>query len=468
MKQLWTGRLDGAPDGKAAAFNASLSFDRRLAAQDVRCSIAWSGALARAGVISAGEAQEMKRGLEEAAREFAEGRFPFAETDEDIHTAVERRLGELIGETAGKLHTGRSRNDQVATDFRMWIMGETDRVAADLRGVQKALLVRAERDLGVVMPGYTHTQRAQPVLLAHWWLSHFWALERDHARMVDVKRHAAVCPLGSGALAGTSFAIDREALAKDLGFESASPNSIDAVSDRDFAAEFLFCAALIGVHVSRLADALILFGSSEFGFIEISDSFATGSSLMPQKKNPDALELARGKSGRLIGLLTGLLATLKGLPSAYDKDLQEDKPPVFEAADTIESVLPVLGGLIESLAVSGGRMAAAVDDGMLSVDLAEYLVGKGVPFRTAHSAAGRAVRRALELGVPLSRMEWKEFHEIHSSFGRDLAEVFTVEGALARRDSEGGTAPEAVKRQIHLAREIISRASSEPSDWEFR
>jgi argininosuccinate lyase len=457
MKQLWTGRLDGALDGKAAALNSSLSVDRRLAVQDVRGSIAWANGLARAGVLTAGEAQELKRGLEQVARELADGSFPFAETDEDIHTAVERRLGELVGETAGKLHTGRSRNDQVATDFRMWVMEETDRAAADLRGVQKALVDRAERDFGIVMPGYTHTQRAQPVQLAHWWLAHFWALERDHARLLDVKRHAAVCPLGSGALAGTSFPVDREALAKDLGFESVSPNSIDAVSDRDFAVEFLFCTALIGVHISRLADALILFCSSEFGFIELSDSFSTGSSLMPQKKNPDMLELARGKSGRWIGLLTGLLATLKGLPSAYDKDLQEDKPPVFEAADALGTVLPVLEGLINSLTVNGGRMAEAVDDGMLAVDLAEYLVRKGVPFRTAHSAAGKAVRRALELGVPLSRMEWKEFHGIHASFERDLTEVFNVERAQARRASEGGTAPEAVKKQIQRAREIVSR-----------
>ena len=370
---------------------------------------------------------------------------------------MERRLGELIGEPAGKLHTGRSRNDQVATDFRMWLMESEDQLGAEISNLQRALVARAERDLGTVMPGYTHTQRAQPVLLSHWWLAHFWALDRDAARLREARSRAAVCPLGSGALAGTAYPIDRESLARELGFSSAASNSIDAVSDRDFAAEFLFAATIIGVHCSRMADALILFSTAEFGFLELDDAFSTGSSLMPQKKNPDLLELARGKSGRLIGLLTGLLAVLKGLPSAYDKDLQEDKLPVFEAADILTAVLPVMGGILETLAVKPERMAAAIDDGMLATDLADYLVRKGIPFRQAHTAAGKAVRRAIELGIGLSKMELKDFQAIHPGFNKDLADAFRVESALSRRNAKGGTAPEAVKEQIVQARKILEK-----------
>ncbi|MGB7540212.1 MAG: argininosuccinate lyase [Anaerolineales bacterium] len=457
MKQLWTGRLEGGLNAKADALNASLPVDRRLSAQDVRGSIAWTHALQRAGLLSAAESREIESGLTQIGIELASEAFAFAPTDEDIHTAIERRLGELIGEPAGKLHTGRSRNDQVATDFRLWLMEAEDRLGADLRNVQQALVSRAERDFGTAMPGYTHTQRAQPVLLSHWWLAHFWALERDAARLREARARTAVCPLGSGALAGTAYPVDREALAKELGFLSAAPNSIDAVSDRDFAAEFLFAATLAGVHCSRLADALILFSTAEFGFIELDDAYSTGSSLMPQKKNPDLLELARGKSGRLIGLLTGLLAVLKGLPSAYDKDLQEDKPPVFEAADILGAVLPVMGGILETLTVKSEIMAAAIDDGMLATDLADYLVRKGIPFRQAHSAAGKAVRRSIDLGVRLSRMERKEFQSIHPAFEKDLADSFRVESALSRRNTKGGTAPEAVKDQIIQAKNILGK-----------
>jgi argininosuccinate lyase len=455
MKQLWTGRLEGGLNAKADALNASLPIDRRLSAQDVRGSIAWTHALQRAGLLTADESKKIESGLAQIGQELASETFAFAPTDEDIHTAVERRLGELIGEPAGKLHTGRSRNDQVVTDFRMWLMEAEDRLCADLRTLQQAFVARAERDLGTVMPGYTHVQRAQPVLLSHWWLAHFWALERDAARVREARARAAVCPLGSGALAGTAYPVDREALAKELGFSSAAPNSIDAVSDRDFAAEFLFAATLAGVHCSRLAEALILFSTAEFGFIELDDAYATGSSLMPQKKNPDMLELARGKSGRLIGLLTGMLAVLKGLPSAYDKDLQEDKPPVFEAADILGAVLPVMGGILETLTVRTARMAGAIDDGMLATDLADYLVRKGIPFRQAHSAAGKAVRRSMELKVPLSKMDPKEFQVIHPAFEEDLADAFRVESALSRRNAKGGTAPEAVKEQIRQARGIL-------------
>jgi argininosuccinate lyase len=457
MKQLWTGRIKGALNEQAAALNASLAFDRRLADQDVRGSIAWTHALAKIGLLKASEARQITLGLDRIGKELAGGTFVFADTDEDIHTAVERRLGELIGESAGKLHTGRSRNDQVATDFRMWLMEAEDRLRTVARGLQEALLKRAERDYGTAMPGYTHTQRAQPVLLSHWWLAHFWALDRDRERLGELRARTSVCPLGSGALAGTAFPVDREALARELGFARTSPNSLDAVSDRDFAAEFLFWAALTGVHLSRLADALILFSTAEFGFIELDDAFSTGSSLMPQKKNPDMLELVRGKSGTLIGRLAGLLAVLKGLPSAYDKDLQEDKIPVFEAADTLEAILPVMARLIETLTIHGEAMAAAIDDGMLATDLADYLVRKGIPFREAHTAAGQAVRRALELDVSLSRLEKEEFRAIHPALGAEWVGVFDGKRALARRNTTGGTAPEAVRKQIQQAKAALKK-----------
>jgi argininosuccinate lyase len=462
MARLWSGRFKGKLDAGAARLNDSLPFDRRLAAEDVRGSAAWARALAKAGLLTDAEEKQIESGLETVAAEFADGSFAFAPADEDIHTAVERRLGELIGEAAGKLHTGRSRNDQVATDFRLWIIAAEGRLLAAIRALQATLAARAEKDFGVRLPGYTHTQRAQPILLSHWWLAHFWALERDAARLEEIRARAGVCPLGSGALAGTAFAIDRDALARDLGFAAAAENSLDAVSDRDFAAEFLFAAALIGVHAGRMADALILYATAEFGFVDLDDAFATGSSLMPQKKNPDLLELARGKSGRLIGLLTGMLATLKGLPSAYDKDLQEDKEPVFAAADTLEALLPVLGGLIDTLTVNGERTAAAIDDGMLATDLADYLVRKGVPFRSAHAAAGQAVRRAIDLGVPLSNLPPAEFARIHSGFDADAAEVFDAERALARRGARGGTAPGAVRDQLAAARKALQRRPEEP------
>jgi argininosuccinate lyase len=457
MKQLWTGRIEGALDEGAAALNASLAFDRRLALQDLRGSIVWAHALAKIGILTMDEANQIGRGLDKIGKEIAGGTFAPAATDEDIHTAVERRLGELIGEAAGKLHTGRSRNDQVATDFRLWLMEADDRLHHAIRRLQETLVNRSEQDFGITMPGYTHTQRAQPVLLSHWWLSHFWALDRDAGRLSQLRERTAVCPLGSGALAGTAFPVDREAIARELGFGRASDNSIDAVSDRDFAAEFIFFTALLGVHLSRLADALILFSTSEFGFVEMDDAFSTGSSLMPQKKNPDVLELVRGKSGKLIGLLTGLLSTLKGLPSAYDKDLQEDKQPVFEAAGTLESVLPVLARLIGSLSVHKEKMTAAIDDGMLATDLADYLVRKGIPFRTAHTAAGRAVRRSIELGIPLGRMKPEEYQKIDLGFNADLLEVFNVETSISRRSATGGTAPDAVKEQIQKARAILAK-----------
>lgn len=453
--KLWGGRFSQGLDEAAALLNNSLAFDWRLAEVDIRGSMAWAAALAKAGVLTAEEARQITGGLEAVLAEVQSGAFSFQPSDEDVHTAVERRLTELAGAVGGKLHTGRSRNDQVATDFRLWMMAEIDHLQALLRDAQAALLERAEADLGVILPGYTHLQRAQPILLSHWWLSHFWPLDRDAERFAQLRGRAAVLPLGAGALAGAPFAIDRAALAASLDFASAAPNSLDAVSDRDFAAEFLFDAALIGVHLSRMAEMMILYSTAEFGFIELSDAYSTGSSLMPQKKNPDTLELTRGKAGLLIGKLTGLLATLKGLPSAYDKDLQEDKIPVFEAADTLGVLLPVIAGLLRSLQIRPERMRQALDPALLATDMADYLIQRGVPFRTAHGMIGQAVRRAQDLGVALDQLSLMDLQAISPVFAEDIAAVFDFEGSVNRRSVQGGTALEAVRAQMELAAERL-------------
>ena len=449
---LWGGRFSGKLDPAAWALNTSLPFDKRLAKQDVQGSIAWAGALAAAGVLTADETGRITTGLRAVGSEFENGSFVFAEADEDIHTAVERRLGELIGPLAGKLHTGRSRNDQVATDFRLWMLQALPTLDAAAAGLQATLIARAETDHDVLMPGYTHLQRAQPILLAHWWLSHFWPLQRDRERLADLRKRLAVLPLGSGALAGTAFPIDRAALAQALGFESASPNSLDAVSDRDFAAEFLFAATLAGLHLSKLAEAMVLFTSTEFGFFELSDGYSTGSSLMPQKKNPDMFELARGKAGTLLGMLTGLLATLKGLPSTYDKDLQEDKLPVFSAYDTLLALLPVLSGAIATLTPRPERMRAAIDAPMLATDLADYLVLKGVPFREAHAIAGSAVRSAAGKNIRLDSLALEDWRALDGRIEADVYSVFDPQKSVEKRAAPGGTAPAAVKQQIEQAK----------------
>jgi argininosuccinate lyase len=448
-------------DPAAWRLNTSLPFDQRLALQDVRGSLAWAHALEIARVLTSEESTQICAGLETIRGEFEEQGFAFQEGDEDIHTAVERRLGELIGPLAGKLHTGRSRNDQVVTDLRLWLLEAIQTLDALLRDLQCVLVEHAEADLNILLPGYTHLQRAQPILLGHWWLSHFWPLQRDRERLFQVRAHTAILPLGSGALAGTSFPVDRLVLAASLGFSQPSPNSLDAVSDRDFVAEFLFCAALTGTHLSRLAEAVVLFSSTEFGFFELSDAFSTGSSLMPQKKNPDMFELARGKAGTLLGYLTGLMATLKGLPSTYDKDLQEDKVPVFNACDTLVAILPVLAGALRTLRLHPERMRDAIDPGMLATDLADYLVRKGIPFRQAHTLAGQAVQVAGKLGKPLDALSLQEFQTLSPLFESDVYSVFEPRQSTARRNVIGGTAAEAVRIQLQNAKSRMQNAESE-------
>ncbi len=454
---LWGGRFEEGLGQQAWDLNASIKFDKRMAEQDVRGSIAWSGALKSAGVLTESECESIQQGLSAILNEFTQGEFVYHASDEDIHTAVERRLGELIGPLSGKLHTGRSRNDQVATDFRLWLLDHLPILHSTIKDLQTALLARAEVDQGVIMPGYTHLQRAQPILLSHWWLAHFWPLQRDRERLDALQEHVAVLPLGSAALAGATFPIDRHVLAKELGFAYPAENSIDAVSDRDFAAEFLFAAAMIGVHLSRLSEAVILFSSAEFGFFELSDSFSTGSSLMPQKKNPDVFELARGKSGALAGYLSGMLMTLKGLPSTYDKDLQEDKKPVFSAYDTLAMILPVLSGAIHTLKVYPEKMRAAIDPGSMATDLADALVQLGAPFRDAHHWVGQAVQKGRSLNVPLDQITMEDLLSINPLFQQvELEDVFDPWRSVERHSCVGGAAPNAVQAQIAHAKEKLS------------
>jgi argininosuccinate lyase len=437
---LWGGAFSQPTDDAVRRLNDSLRFDWRLYDADITGSIAWARALADAGVLADAELETLRSGLEQVRAEFTAGTFASAPGDEDIHTAVERRLHEIVGEIGGKLHTGRSRNDQVATDILLWLLGAQQALAGHIAALASALVTQADRAPGALLPGYTHFQPAQPLTAAHWWLSHFWPLARDVERLEHLaETWRNKCPLGSGALAGTPYPIDRQRLAESLGFRRASPNSLDAVADRDHVAEFLFAMALIGTHLSRLAEDLIVFANPAFGFVRLDERYSTGSSLMPQKHNPDPLELARGKAGRLIGHLAGLLATLKGLPSGYNKDLQEDKEPLFDAYDTLIMLLPPLVGVIETLAIDPARMRAALVEPMLATDLADYLVGKGIPFRQAHALAGRAVQLAEAKGVLLSALTLDDYRTISAAFEADVQTVFDFDAAVARRSVVGGT-----------------------------
>jgi argininosuccinate lyase len=452
---LWGGRFQGKSDADAWKLNASIDFDQRLAKQDVAGSIAWAQQLQKIGILSSPEYQEIHNGLNQIMHEFEQSTFNFLPGDEDIHTAVERRLYEIIGSTAGKLHTGRSRNDQVATDFRLWLLEAIPDLINEIRQFQIQLIFRAEQDIPLVMPSYTHLQRAQPVLLSHWWLSFFWPLERDVQRLIFTSRECGTMPLGSGAAAGTSFAINRDELASQLGFTGISQNSLDAVSDRDFAAQFLFDAALCGVHLSKLSEQVVLFSTAEFGFFALDDAFSAGSSLMPQKKNPDVFELTRGKAGTLLGLLTGLMSTLKGLPSTYDKDLQEDKQAVFQAYDILMAVLPVLTKAIATLSVFPEKLRAAIDPSVFATDLADVLVKAGIPFRDAHSLVGKAVRLSAESGKGIHQLTATEWQKILPGIDVDFSMVFSPEVSISTRTVVGGTAPQAVLEQISTARRCL-------------
>ena len=450
-KKLWGGRFVGKIDPGFAEFNNSYRFDRRLFAADVTASIAYCDALVNAGVINGEEGTQIRDALHTILKNGAVENHPA----EDVHSFVEARLIEMIGDVGRKLHTGRSRNDQVATDFRLWLRGSIDDLDATVRDTQTSLVDFAEANREVVIPGYTHLQRAQPVLLAHWCLAYIEMLARDRERLVEVRRRVNVLPLGSAALAGTSFPIDREALATALGFEGVSRNSLDAVSDRDFCVEFLSACALIMVHLSRLAEDIILYATSEFGFLLLGDAIATGSSLMPQKKNPDSMELVRGKAGRVFGDLMALLTTLKGLPLAYNKDMQEDKEAVFDAFDTTSASLRVTATVLRNISVDKERAAAAASSGyMNATELADYLVRKGMPFREAHEVVGKIVMQAIESGKELEQMDLRQFSTLIEA---DVYEALSLESTLAAKGRIGGTAREVVDKALTADRtDLIS------------
>jgi argininosuccinate lyase len=454
--QLWGGRFGAAPADALRALNNSIGTDFRLWPHDIRLSQAWAQGLVAAGVYSADEAATVVAGLDRVAARLAAGVTPLP-SDEDVHTLVDRLLHEEVGEPASRLHTGRSRNDQVATGARLWVMAAVPRLDALLQGLQRTLLAHAETELaaGTVMPAYTHLQRAQPVLAAHWLLAHVWPLARDRERLAQAAARAAVLPLGSGAIAGSAFRIPRETLAAALGFARPSANSIDATGDRDFIADLLYAMSLVAVHGSRLAEDIIVYGTSEFGFVRFGDAFSTGSSMMPQKRNPDVFEIARGAPGRVMADLHAVLVSLKGLPSGYNKDLQDDKRALFDAVDTMELVLPAMTGALAECRFDAVRMRSAVAGGLLATDLADYLVDRGVPFREAHGVVGRLVREAEQRGVELDALPLAVIQAGHAKFGPDVAQAFTVEASLARRTVSGSTGPAAVRVQLEEARSVV-------------
>ena len=455
--QMWGGRFALGPAEALDALNRSLPVDHRLWPQDVAASKAWVHALGCVGVLSTEEEAQLLDGLDRVAERLADGAAAGA-PDEDVHTLVERLLYEEVGAAAGKLHTGRSRNDQVATDLRLWTLDAVDQVDADLATLGRVLVEKAKEGVDVLLPGYTHGQRAQPVRWAFVLLAHAWPLTRDRQRLADARRRVAELPLGSGALAGSGFPVDRVLLKEALGFRAVSSNALDVTGDRDFVAEVLFVLALVGTHLSRLSAELVAYASGEFGFVRLSDAFSTGSSLMPQKRNPDVFELTRAKSARLLGDLVAMLATLKGLPAGYQKDLQEDKALLFEAIDTLGLVLPAATGAVASLEIDRGRMAAALDASLRATDLADLLVEAGVPFRESHGLVGRLVREAERSGVPLDQVPSAVAAGIHPKLGAAVSQLGTWEDSVEGRATPGGSSRASVEAQLEELKRAFAAA----------
>ncbi|HEX6970754.1 MAG TPA: argininosuccinate lyase [Limnochordia bacterium] len=452
----WGGRFSKPTDAAVESFHASIGFDWRLFPYELRASRAHARALARCGVLTSEEAERICRGLDAIEADFAAGRIEWDASVEDIHMLVEAELTRREGELGKKLHTGRSRNDQVATDTRLFVKEAIEGLDADLRAMQRTLLSLADRHAGVAMPGYTHLQRAQPVLLAHHWLAYVEMFQRDRERLRDAYRRTDVCPLGSGALAGVTYPIDREWVAQALGFGSISANSLDAVSDRDYVIELIGALALVMMHLSRLAEEIVLWTSAEFGFIELDDAFSTGSSIMPQKKNPDVAELTRGKAARVFGHLSATLSMMKGLPLAYNKDMQEDKEALFDAVDTTRACLKVWAPMLEGISIRPERMAAALRHGFVAAtDLTDYLVKKGIPFREAHRIVGELVRRAAARGQDLAELPLCELQAVSPALDEEARSVLTIERCLAARDLPGGTAPRRVAEALAAARRRV-------------
>jgi argininosuccinate lyase len=449
--KLWGGRFAGGPSAILEAVNRSITIDFRLWPFDIQLSRAWAKGLVRGAILTPDEGARMDAGLAAVADDFIEGAQPLP-SDEDVHTMIDRLLHTHVDDVASKLHTGRSRNDQVATASRLWTLDAIRQLDLGIREVQRVLVTHAELHQSDLLPAYTHLQRAQPVTLAHWLLSHFWPLSRDRQRLADAARTANVLPLGSGAIAGTAFPVSRELLREELGFASLSHNSIDAVGDRDFIADTLYALTMTAVHLSRLAEDLILFGSSEFGFVQFGDAFSTGSSMMPQKRNPDALELTRGSAARVFSDLTSMVIALKGLPSGYNKDLQDDKRALFDAVDVMSLVLPAVAGAVDELTFRTERMRAAVTSVMMATDLADYLVLRGVSFRESHGAVGALVRQAEVARVELHELPLSAFKAAHASFGDDVMDALSAQASVDRRSVPGGTAVTAVRSQLDAAK----------------
>ncbi|MDX1510991.1 MAG: argininosuccinate lyase [Nitriliruptorales bacterium] len=454
--RLWGARFSAGPAASAWALGVSTSFDVALAAQDIAGSAVHAEELHRLGIVDDEELEQLHAALAEARVLFAQGSFPIEDTDEDVHGAIERWLVDQLGPLGGKLRAGRSRNDQIANDLRLWLRDAIDLIADSIRELQEVICDVAADHVDTVAPGLTHLQRGQPVVLAHHLLAWFWMLERDHGRFLDARERLNESVLGSGAMAGVTLDLDPEAYADGLGFDRVAPNSMDAVSSRDFAAEFLAAAAICGVTLSRIGEELVLWASSEFGFVTIGDEYSTGSSIMPQKRNPDIAELTRGKSGRLVGNLVGMLTVLKGLPLTYNRDLQEDKEPTLDSAQTLLTVLPAVAGMIGSLTFDTGRLAAAAGGGhALATDLAEELVRRGVPFREAHEVVGQLVTMADERGVDIADLDGETIAQAHEALDAGVATLLDVDQAIARRSSSLGTAPAAVRAQLDRARTIL-------------
>jgi len=454
----WSARFAEPVDERVKRFTASVAFDRRLAKYDIQASLAHAGMLAAQGVLARRDLAAIRRGLARIGREIDAGRFRWSLDAEDVHLNIERRLTALVGDAGKRLHTARSRNDQVATDVRLWLRAEIDALRGLIADLQRALLDQAGRHAGLVMPGFTHLQVAQPVTFGHHLLAYVEMLERDRERLLQVRSRVNRLPLGAAALAGTSFPIDRRRVARELGFEGLCENSLDAVSDRDFAIEFCACAALAMVHLSRLAEELVLWANPRFGFVRLPEAYCTGSSIMPQKRNPDVPELVRGKSGRVFGALVALLALMKGQPLAYNKDNQEDKQPLFDAVDTLKDSVAVFTGLAAGLEPVPAAMRAALREGhATATDLAEYLVRKGVPFRDAHDVVARVVRAAEAAGVDLAALPLATLRSFSKKIGADVRRVLTPEGSVASRRHRGGTAPAEVRRAVARARKRLRR-----------
>ena len=457
-RSTWSARFSEPVDERVKRFTASIAFDRRLAKYDIQGSLAHARMLAAQRVLSRRDLAAITRGLKRIGREIDQGGFRWSLEAEDVHLNIERRLTALVGDAGKRLHTARSRNDQVATDVRLWLRAEIDLLRALLADLERALLDQAARHAALVMPGFTHLQVAQPVTFGHHLMAYVEMLERDRERLVQVRSRVNRLPLGAAALAGTGFPIDRARVARELGFEGLCENSLDAVSDRDFAIEFCACAAIAMMHLSRLAEELVLWASPRFGFVRLPDAYCTGSSIMPQKKNPDVPELVRGKSGRVFGALVALLVLMKAQPLAYNKDNQEDKEPLFDAADTLRDSLAVFTGLVRGLEPVPAAMRAAVLEGhATATDLADYLVRKGVPFRDAHEVVARAVREAERAGVELASLPLSSLKKFSPKIGPDVSRVLSLEGSVAARKHPGGTAPVAVRRAVARARRRLDK-----------